>query len=186
VKSFGRLDGMVISHGVLNPQKLDNASLEDIRYVYEVNYFSCLALVHYSLLYEVNLRLLTKQQAKAGLKDLRRSKGCIIWMSSGAAVSPYLAWGAYCSTKAATNLTSSTMALEEADIISIAVAPGKVDTEMQQVIRSEGKDVMDKAKYDEFVELFQTSRLLRPEQPGTVIAKLVAEPQKELSGKFVK
>ena len=106
-------------------------------------------------------------------------------MSSGAASGAYVAWGAYGSSKAATNSIAAHIAVEEPDITSIAVAPGRVDTDMQATIRSEGKDIMDEAQYKSFVDAFNQGVLLKPEQPGNVIAGLVAEPAKELSGKFL-
>ena len=45
IKSFGQLDGIVINHGVLNAKKLASSSLEEVKYVYDVNVFSYLAMV---------------------------------------------------------------------------------------------------------------------------------------------
>lgn len=45
---------------------------------------------------------------------------------------------------------------------------------------------MDKAQYDTFIEAFEQGKLLKPEQPGNVIAKFVATPNRELSGKDLK
>jgi NAD(P)-dependent dehydrogenase (short-subunit alcohol dehydrogenase family) len=124
-------------------------------------------------------------QAKAGLIELRKTKGSIVWVSSGAANKPYTAWGTYGSSKAAINHLSAHFATEEQDITSITIAPGRVNTEMQAVLRAQGKDTMAKAQYDTFVEAFEQGTLLKPEQPGNVIAGFVAEPSKELSGKSV-
>jgi Fe-S cluster biosynthesis and repair protein YggX len=55
---------------------------------------------------------------------------------------------------------------------------------MQGVIRAEGKESMNKAQYDSFVDAKEEGILLKPEQPGHVMAKFVADPLKELSGKF--
>jgi NAD(P)-dependent dehydrogenase (short-subunit alcohol dehydrogenase family) len=168
VKSFGRLDGLVINHSVLDPKKLADVTPENFKYVYDVNVFSCFAV------------------AKAGLIELRKTKGSIVWVSSGAANKPYTAWGTYGSSKAAINHLSAHFATEEQDITSITIAPGRVNTEMQAVLRAQGKDTMAKAQYDTFVEAFEQGTLLKPEQPGNVIAGFVAEPSKELSGKSLK
>ncbi|PNY29478.1 oxidoreductase [Tolypocladium capitatum] len=164
VKSFGRVDGIVINHGLLDPQTIDGSAIEGWKHLYNVNVFSCLAV------------------AKAGIPELRKTKGCIVWLSSGAATKPYMAWAAYGSSKAAINSISTHLAVEEPDITSITVAPGRVDTDMQAVIRSSGKDTMNRAQYDTFVEAFGQGKLLKPEQPGHVIAKFVAGPQRDLSG----
>lgn len=118
------------------------------------------------------------------MPQLRKSKGCIVWVSSGAAAKTYQAWGGYGSSKAAINSLSGHLAIEEKDITSIAIQPGRVDTDMQQLIRDTGSDTMDKAVYDTFVHAKETGGLLKPEQPGNVIARFVASPAKELSGKF--
>lgn len=47
VRSFGKLDGIVLNHGVLNPKKIGDASVEDFKVVYDVNVFSCLAVVRH-------------------------------------------------------------------------------------------------------------------------------------------
>jgi NAD(P)-dependent dehydrogenase (short-subunit alcohol dehydrogenase family) len=124
-------------------------------------------------------------QAKAGLKELRKTKGSIVWVSSGAASNAYQSWTAYGSSKAAMNSLSAQLAAEEPDVTSVAVAPGRVDTDMQAIIRSEGSASMDKATYDNFVDAFTTGKLLKPEQPGNVMARLAASPDQSLSGKFV-
>ncbi|KJZ74856.1 hypothetical protein HIM_05765 [Hirsutella minnesotensis 3608] len=167
VKSFGRIDGVILNHGLLDPCKIDNASIDDWKRLYDVNVFSCLAM------------------AKASIAELRKSKGCVVWLSSGAASKPYTAWASYGSSKAAVNSISAHLAAEESDITSIAVSPGRVNTDMQGVLRASGKESMDKAQYDSFVEAYQQGKLLKPEQPGHVIARFAAQPSKELSGKFL-
>lgn len=124
-------------------------------------------------------------QAKASLSELRKTKGSLIWISSGAGSKAYMAWGAYGSSKAAINSISAHIAVEEPDITSIAVTPGRVDTDMQAIVRSAGKDTMDKAQYDTFVNDYNQGTLLKPSQPGNVIARLVASPDKALSGKVI-
>ncbi|KAH6605315.1 hypothetical protein Trco_007022 [Trichoderma cornu-damae] len=164
VKSFGKVDGVVINHGTLEPDKFATASLEDTRRLYEVNFFSYLAM------------------AKASLDEVKKTKGCILWVSSGAALKPYAAWSTYGSSKAAINSISSHLAVEEPDITSIAMGPGRIDTDMQATLRLKGKDTMDEAQYQSFVDAFQQGTLVKPQQPGTVMARFVANPSHELSG----
>ncbi|KAF4982327.1 hypothetical protein FZEAL_2026 [Fusarium zealandicum] len=166
VSSFGKIDGLVINHGLLTPKRFADTTVEEWKQIYDVNVFSGIAL------------------AKAALNELRKSKGCIVWVSSGAATKQYAAWSSYGSSKAAYNSISAHIALEEPDITSVAIAPGRVDTDMQGVLRSQGKDTMDKAQYDSFTEAKEKGILLKPEQPGHVMAKFVADPLKDLSGKF--
>ncbi|KAL2754021.1 hypothetical protein ACRALDRAFT_1062991 [Sodiomyces alcalophilus JCM 7366] len=169
VKAFGRIDGAVINHGVLTPvTRLENASVEEWRQAYDINVFSGLALV------------------KAALPELRKSKGSVVWVSSGAAAKAYTAWGAYGSSKAAMESISAHLAVEEPDITSIAVWPGRVDTDMQRVIREDGKDAMDANDHSGFSSAFEQGQLLKPEQPGHVMAKFVVNPDHSLSGKALR
>ncbi|KAK7433270.1 hypothetical protein QQZ08_000206 [Neonectria magnoliae] len=165
LSSFGQVDGIVINHGILAPKRFADCTIEEWKKVYDINVFSGIAL------------------AKAGLDELRQSKGCLLWVSSGAAAKPYAAWATYGSGKAVYNSVSAHIAAEEPDITSVAIAPGRVDTEMQGILRLAGKDTMDKPQYDTFTEAFDKGTLLRPEQPGHVMAKFVANPLRELSGK---
>ncbi len=45
VSAFGRLDGVVINHGILEPNKVADVSLEEFRRVYDINVLSCFAVV---------------------------------------------------------------------------------------------------------------------------------------------
>lgn len=46
VRSFGRLDGIVVNHGVLSPMKrIADSTVEDWKNIYDANLFSALALV---------------------------------------------------------------------------------------------------------------------------------------------
>lgn len=70
-------------------------------------------------------------------------------------------------------------------MVSLAIRPGVVDTDMQAEVRgnSGGMDIKDAEK---FRGLFESGKLLRPEQPGHVIARLALGAEKELSGKFLR
>lgn len=162
------LHGVIINHGVLDPvRRIADSSAEEWRAAYDINLFSAVAM------------------AKAALQPLRESHGCILLTSSGAALSAYPTWGAYGSSKAALNHLAITLANEEPDITAIAVRPGVVDTEMQVDIREKHNTVMDGIDASKFAELKRTGGLLKPEQPGHVMAKLVLGAPKDLSGKFL-
>jgi hypothetical protein len=46
ILTFDRVDGVVINHGVLSPMtRLENASIDEWKKHYDVNFFSALALV---------------------------------------------------------------------------------------------------------------------------------------------
>lgn len=74
-------------------------------------------------------------QAKAAIPILHESYGCVVFTSSGASTGAYSTWGAYGASKAAINHFARQLAVEEPKVISIAVRPGVVDTDMQRQIR---------------------------------------------------
>jgi NAD(P)-dependent dehydrogenase (short-subunit alcohol dehydrogenase family) len=78
-----------------------------------------------------------------------------------------------------------TLATEEPDIITIAIRPGPVDTEMQRELREVHNKAMDPKDAEKFSELKTSGKLLKPEQPGNVIARLVLDATVGLSGKFI-
>lgn len=84
-----------------------------------------------------------------------KAKKHIINISSGAAYKPYYGWTVYCATKAAIDMMTKTIALEQEAVENgvkiIAVYPGVVDTEMQAEIRKSDKDSF--ASIDRFLDL---------------------------------
>ncbi|KXL45821.1 hypothetical protein M433DRAFT_159911 [Acidomyces richmondensis BFW] len=164
-----RLDGLILNHGVLAPvARIAEVEIDSWRRAWETNFFSCVALV------------------QAALPLLRESvTGCILLTSSGAAVGSYTGWGAYGAAKAAVNHLARTLGVEEKGVVTLAIRPGVVDTEMQREIRERHHEYMDAKDVEKFRGLKERGGLLRPEQPGHVMARLVVRPPKELSGNFV-
>lgn len=84
-----------------------------------------------------------------------KAKKHIINISSGAAYKPYYGWTVYCATKAAIDMMTKTIALEQEAVENgvkiIAVYPGVVDTEMQAEIRKSDKDSF--ASINRFLDL---------------------------------
>lgn len=168
IGTWKQLDGVIVNHGVLEPvKKLADSTAEEWRSAFDTNFFSAVSI------------------AQAALPALRESHGTILFTSSGAATNSYPTWGAYGSAKAAMNHLAQTIANEEEDVISIAIRPGVVDTEMQQEIREKHHDAMYPSDRARFAELKKTGGLLRPEQPGNVMARLVLSAPKALNGRFL-
>lgn len=186
MKEFGQIDGLVINHGALPPvTTVGNCDVEAWKQNFNVNFFSAVAFVSVKSK-AINLDMANFPQVKAALPSLRKSHGRIIFTSSGAAATAYGSWGAYGSGKAALNHLAKTLSTEERNVISIAIRPGVVDTQMQRELRDTYASGMLEEEAAKFYKLYNTGALLRPEQPGTVIAKLVLEGPKELNGEFLK
>lgn len=190
VSTFGGLDGMVLNHGILGQVgKIEIGNTDEWRQAFDVNFFSLLAFVRYTKYQGILqcLHLLTKYsvQAKAALPPLRKSKGKIIFTSSGAAVSGYPGWGVYGATKAAMNHFALTLGAEEPDVTSISIRPGMVDTNMQRELREDHATNMTPEMHAKFTGVHADGKLLRVEQPSHVMAKLVLDAPKQLSGKFL-
>jgi NAD(P)-dependent dehydrogenase (short-subunit alcohol dehydrogenase family) len=124
-------------------------------------------------------------QVQAALPSLRKSHGRIIFTSSGAATSGYQGWGCYGAGKAVLNHLALSLSVEEPDVTSVSIRPGVVDTEMQREIREIHNKTMSESDAAKFHGLKTDGGLLRPEQPGHVIAKLAVGAEKSLSGKFL-
>ncbi|KAG5459558.1 MAG: hypothetical protein BJ554DRAFT_28, partial [Olpidium bornovanus] len=88
-------------------------------------------------LFDVNLFAVFLLTQKA-LPHLRKQRGRVVMVSSGAANKAYVGWSAYCCSKAALNMLTENLAAEEPEIASVAVRPGVVETEMQKIIRDSG------------------------------------------------
>lgn len=164
----GTLHGLVVNHGTLGEvQRVANSSTEGWLHTFHVNLFSVVSIV------------------QAALPALRKGKGTIIFTSSGAAQNAYSTWGAYGASKAALNHLAMTLKNEEPDVTTLSIRPGVVDSDMQREIREVHNATMDEKDRVKFLEAKRMGTLLRPEQPGNVIAKLAVGAPKELSGQFL-
>ncbi|MDJ1473597.1 (S)-benzoin forming benzil reductase [Xanthocytophaga flava] len=88
----------------------------------------------------------------------------IINISSGAAHKPYYGWTIYCSTKAALDMLTRTVAIEQSTVENgvkiLSISPGVVDTGMQSAIRESTRE--DFKDIDRFIELKNTNALAEP------------------------
>lgn len=169
LSAFSRIDALILNHGILSAvTRVSSSSVAEWQNLYNVNLFSAVAFV------------------KAALPSLRVARGRIIFTSSGAATGAYSTWGAYGSSKAALNHLAMTLAVEEPKITSVSIRPGVVDTGMQKSIREEHNHSMDEKDMEKFSGLHRDGKLLKPEQPGGVIARLAVGAGLDLSGKFLR
>jgi benzil reductase ((S)-benzoin forming) len=120
---FGRIDLWVNNAGLLEPiAPLRDADPAALRAHVEVN---VLGVLYGSASFARHVRS-------------REGGGVLVNITSGAATSPYAGWAAYCGSKAAVDQITRVMAEEEieAGMRAYAVAPGIVDTGMQEAIRA--------------------------------------------------
>jgi NAD(P)-dependent dehydrogenase (short-subunit alcohol dehydrogenase family) len=124
---------------------------------------------------------------QAALPSLRKTQGRILLTSSGAATSAYQGWGCYGAGKAVLNHLALTLSVEEPSVTTISIRPGVVDTEMQREIREVHHERMSGKDREKFSGLKSDGGLLKPEQPGYVIARLAVggDEVKSFNGKFL-
>ncbi len=107
-------------------------------------------------------------RATADLDAPRR----VLNISSGAASSPYAGWATYCATKAGLDHFTRCVGLEQQDsanpVTVVALAPGVIDTQMQDAIRS--SSAADFPMLGKFVELKHSGQLVPPEDCARRIA----------------
>jgi NAD(P)-dependent dehydrogenase (short-subunit alcohol dehydrogenase family) len=168
VERFGGLDGVVNNAGVLRP--IAPIADGDPR-AWERN-----------LAVNVLGPFLITQ---AALPHLRQRGGRVINVSTGAAVRAVRGFGAYCAAKAALNHFTRVLAEEEPEVTAIAIAPGVVDTTMQQTIRQEGKNGMPAEVHASYVGYHERGELNPPEVPGCALAIAVCHAPHEWSGGFL-
>ena len=84
------------------------------------------------------------------------------------------------------NQLAAQIACEEPGVTAISLRPGVVDTAMQRDLREVHYAVMTEKDNEKFQGLYENNQLLRPEQPGHVMARMVIDPPKQLSGRYLK
>ncbi len=123
VNTLGPIDLWINNAGILEPvNALRKVRSQDFKHHLDVN---VLGVFHGSKIFANHVRS-------------RDRSGVLINISSGAARSPYAGWSAYCAGKAAVDRMSECIDIEEDDsgLIIYSVAPGIIDTDMQELIRT--------------------------------------------------
>lgn len=123
IERFGRIDLWVNNAGVLDPiAPLRDVKLEDFQQHIEINLTGVF----------IGTQLFVRHVRE------REGEGVLINVSSGAAWSAYAGWATYCAGKAGLERLTECVALEEegTGLRAYSVAPGVVDTAMQDRIRA--------------------------------------------------
>jgi NAD(P)-dependent dehydrogenase (short-subunit alcohol dehydrogenase family) len=136
--------------------------------------------------YNIEVNLLGPfHMTKAAIPHLRKQKGRIINVSSGAANIPVQAASAYCASKAALVHFTRVLAEEEPSLTAISVRPGVVDTEMQALIRREGVKAMSPEQMAYYQSLKSEGELEPPFVPARSIAWISLRAPRHWSGDFL-
>jgi benzil reductase ((S)-benzoin forming) len=105
----------------------------------------------------------------------------IINVSSGAGKNPIDGWSVYCATKAGLDMYTRTLAEElkidgKKHIFAFAVAPGIVDTAMQDQIRTVSNE--DFSRINAFIEYKNTDQLAHPDLVAQKYLSILGLPEK--------
>ena len=96
----------------------------------------------------------------------------ILNISSGAGRNAVPGWGVYGATKAAVDHFTQTLALEQPQVRTVALAPGVIDTDMQTHIRQTETDFFPNR--ERFIQLHQNQQLASAEFTAEHIARYLA------------
>jgi NAD(P)-dependent dehydrogenase (short-subunit alcohol dehydrogenase family) len=165
---FGRIDALVNNAAIVQPiSAIARTDPTDWRYNIEVNLIGPFNLI------------------RAAAAALRRQKGRVVNVSSGAANLALESLSAYCTSKAALNHFTRVLAVEEPELTALAVRPGVVDTDMQTFIRQEGPRAMPSDQADYYRQLKDRGELEPAKIPARSIAWLALYAPREFSGLFL-
>ena len=107
-----------------------------------------------------------------------KAQKVILSVSSGAAHNAIEGWSTYCSSKAGLNMLSKCIDEEYHDIINLSIAPGKVDTPMQNDIRFADEKAFPRLK--EFQNYYKEGELADVKEVAAKYNKILQNPKKFL------
>ena len=102
----------------------------------------------------------------------------ILSISSGAAHTAIGGWSTYCSSKAGLDMLSRCIDEEYQDIINLSIAPGKVDTPMQNDIRFADEKSFPRLK--EFQKYYKDGELADAKEVAAKYKKILQNPKNYL------
>lgn len=177
-KSFGEIEFadyeqivLINNSGVLEPVKaIRDSELDDILYNLKVNVLGTASITSIFL----------NELKEVPLKKI------IINVSSGAGKNPYFGWGSYCASKAAIDMLSQCIQLEESNNTNpcriYSVAPGIVETKMQETIRS--KSIEEFPMVNKFIDLKESGKLSEARDVAEKFYKFILK-ESEYKGNIV-
>lgn len=163
IEQWGRIDAVINNAATLGP----------IARIADADPDALAAALHLNLIAPFSL-------VGASLKELRRSKGRVLNLSSTAAHTPIAGLAAYCVAKSALDRLTRVLAEEEPDITAVSVQPGSVDTGMHVALRT--ATALGTERHRMYIDLQKEGRLLQPEMPGRVLAWIALKAPPAWSG----
>ena len=162
IKEADSIDVLVNNAGVAHGDFFSMTKLQTIKDIFEVNLFAGMELTHYIL-----------------RKMSRQKSGCIINLSSIAAINVRPGNSAYGVSKAAVKAWTETLATEVAALgIRVnAVAPSLTDTRMA--------NLMEEKAGERMISDSAMKRLAKPEEVANVIAFLASEEASFVNGQTI-
>jgi len=152
-------DLVILNAGILGEIKyMNEVSLEEMKKVFETNVWANKRLL--DILFENNIRI--KQ---------------VVGISSGSAVSSTPGWGSYSMSKAGLDRLMNIYAKENPETHFIALAPGLVDTYMQDTIYQ----IKDTSKYPTAKALQEARYTNKMPDPGKAASLLIEGFEKALN-----
>lgn len=157
------IDVLVNNAGISTVGLLSQTKVEDVKHLFDVNYFSVLRII----------QLVSK-------KMMMKRKGCIINMASLAGIEPQPGKIAYGSSKAAIILMTQCLAKELGPLgIRVnAIAPGPIETEM---IHQYNDDMLKQLASESSLR-----RLGKPEEIAQTALFLASEQASYINGEIIK
>jgi len=164
---IGHLDVVILNAGILGKvQDMADSSLTDIQQVMDANVWSNKVLLDWLL--------------KSGIRIDQ-----IVLISSGAAINGNRGWGAYALSKATLNMLTQLYAHEFPHTHLIALAPGLVDTAMQDVLCDPVQ--VDEDQFPSVGKLRaarETPAMPKPREAGQLIVDAIPGLKQLPSGSF--
>lgn len=161
-----RINLMILNAGILNTVKdLRDTTLEEIRKVMDINVWSNKLLI---------------EACFQTVKNIDQ----VVAISSGASVSGSRGWNAYALSKAALNMLIDLYSKEYVNTHFCALAPGIVDTDMQDYI-SDLPDAVDYPVVQKLKKAKNTSDMPMPEVAANILINAMKKVRKYESGSFL-
>jgi NAD(P)-dependent dehydrogenase (short-subunit alcohol dehydrogenase family) len=161
-----KLDMAILNAGILNDIKdMKDTGLDEIRHVMDVNVWANKVLI--DILF-------------AELDDIRQ----LVAISSGASVSGSRGWNAYALSKATLNMLIDLYSKENAKTHFIAMAPGLIDSGMQDYISGLPEE-LDYPVIKKLRKAKGTEQMPKPDRAAGIVADAIEKVVNYESGSFV-